>query len=398
MVAKAKPHVFLSYVREDAERVARLAADLEARGIETWLDRHQIKPGQQWQKAIEDAIRSGAFFIACFSQAYASRTRSYVNEELLLAIAEVRLRPEEASWFIPIRLDDCKIPDRKIGPELSIRSFQSLDMFPDWARSVDRLVEAIGPSPRPDLFAPLSVFREIDAPWCPELVVIPPGKFMMGSPRHEENRGDDEGPQHEVRITYPFAVGRYPVTFEEYDRFAKLTGREQPNDRNSGRGRRPVINVSWHDAKAYVAWLSQETGQPYRLLSEAEWEYAARSGTATRYSWGDRLSPNQANYAGNFFQIFTGKTTEVGSYPANPWGLYDLHGNVWEWVEDCWNDSYRGAPSDGSPWTTGDCSLRVLRGGSWLNFSGYLRSAIRYRDKSDERDKIFGFRVARTLR
>ncbi len=147
MVAKAKPHVFLSHVREDAERVERLAADLEARGIGTWIDRHQIKPGQRWQKAIEEAIRSGSFFVACFSKAYATRTRSYMNEELLIAIEEVRLRPGKAAWFIPIRLDDCEIPDRRIGPELSIRSFQWLDMFRDWAKSVDRLVEAIGPVP-----------------------------------------------------------------------------------------------------------------------------------------------------------------------------------------------------------------------------------------------------------
>jgi hypothetical protein len=164
MAAKQKPHVFLSYVREDAERVERLAADLEARGIGTWLDRDKIQPGQRWQKAIEDAIRSGAFFVACFSQAYAARTRTHMNEELLIAIAEVRLRPAETSWFIPIRLDECEIPDRRIGPELTIRSFQWLDMFPDWARSVDSLVEAIGPFPRPELLAPSSERRKVFHP------------------------------------------------------------------------------------------------------------------------------------------------------------------------------------------------------------------------------------------
>jgi TIR domain len=130
MAAKAKPHVFLSHVREDAERVQRLADDLEARGIGTWVDRHKIKPGERWEKAIEDAIRSGAFFVACFSQAYAARTRSYVNKELAIAIEEVQLRPETASWFIPIRLDDCEIPDRQIGPALSIRSYQWLGHVP----------------------------------------------------------------------------------------------------------------------------------------------------------------------------------------------------------------------------------------------------------------------------
>jgi hypothetical protein len=153
MGAAPKPQVFLSYVREDAERVERLAADLEARGIGTWLDRHRIKPGERWQKVIEDGIRSGAFFVACFSRTYAARTRSYMNEELLLAIEEVRLRPEEATWFIPIRLDECEIPDRRIGPELSLRSFQWLDMFPDWERSVERLTEAIKHPQYPTIFA-----------------------------------------------------------------------------------------------------------------------------------------------------------------------------------------------------------------------------------------------------
>jgi formylglycine-generating enzyme required for sulfatase activity len=410
MVAKPKPHVFLSHVREDAERIERLAAALEARGVATWIDRHQIKPGQRWQKAIEEAIRSGAFFVACFSQAYAARTRSYVNKELLIAIEEVQLRPEEASWFIPIRLDECEIPDRRIGPELSIRSFQWLDMFPDWAKSVSRLIEVIGTSPRPELLAPLSVFRDIDAPWCPELVVIPPGTFIMGSTRAQRRwtiglgmRGVFlEMPQHRVNIEAPFAVGRYPVTFDEYDHFATATPRPsrsgatifraQLNDEGSGRGRQPAINVSWDDGQDYVAWLSQETGKPYRLLSEAEWEYACRAGTTTLFSWGDDITNADANcYA------IVGKTTEVGSYPPNPWGVYDMHGNVWEWVEDCLNQSYTGAPTDGRAWIRGDCGNRGVRGGSWRDNPAYLRSAYRgFRDPAN-RINTMGFRVARAL-
>ena len=391
----------------NAERVERLAAELEARGVGTWLDRHQIKPGERWQKAIEDAIRSGAFFVACFSQAYAGRTRTHMNEELLLAIAEVRLRPEEASWFIPIRLDECEVPDRRIGPGLGIRSFQWLDMFPDWAKSVDRLAEAMGP-PRPELLAPLSVFREIDASWCPELVVIPPGTFMIGSTETERRwaiqqgakRGwvDWEKPQHEVRIGHRFAVGRYLVTFEEYDRFVTETFRERrPDDRGWGRGRRPVINVSWYDARAYVAWLSQETGQPYRLLSEAEWEYAARAGSTTRYSWGDDPpTPEQANFS--FESRGNAKTSEVGTFPPNSWGLYDMHRNVHEWVEDCWNESCEGAAPDGSAWTSGDCSRRVLRGCFWVAYPEGFRLAERIYNPSVTRLNYIGFRVARTLR
>ena len=155
-------------------------------------------------------------------------------------------------------------------------------------------------------------------------------------------------------------------------------------------GRRPVILVSWKDAQAYVAWLSEQTGQPYRLLSEAEWEYACRAGTTTRYSWGDDPpTPEQANFD---------ETTKVGSCPANSWGLYDMHGNVWEWVEDCWNEGYEGAPNDGSAWTGGDCNRRVLRGGSWVNAPGALRSASRERYFPVVQVSDVGFRVARTLR
>jgi formylglycine-generating enzyme required for sulfatase activity len=234
-----------------------------------------------------------------------------------------------------------------------------------------------------------TVFRDInDEPWCPELVVISPGTFMMGY---------EESGQHEVRIDHRFAVGRYPVTFEEYDFFHTKKGRGLPNDQDWGRGRRPVIDVSWEDAKAYVAWLTKKTDQPYRLLSEAEWEYAARAGTATRYWWGDDPpTPEQANFGNN-----VGKTREVGSYPANPWGLHDMNGNVWEWVEDCWHESYEGAPSDGSAWLEkdgGDCSRRVLRGGSWDLRPEGLRSAGRFWYDTGGRFDFVGFRVARTLR
>jgi formylglycine-generating enzyme required for sulfatase activity len=187
------------------------------------------------------------------------------------------------------------------------------------------------------------------------------------------------------------------VTFEEYDHFVEVMGREKPDDESWGRGRRPVINVSWNDAKAYVAWLKQASGKHYRLLSEAEWEYACRAGTTTRYAWGDDPpTPEQANFGRK-----VGKTTEVGIYPANPWGLYDMHGNVWEWVEDCWHDSYGGAPNDGSAWLEedgGDCGSRILRGGSWGNGPGVLRSANRDSVGPDDRGLIVGFRIARTLR
>ena len=219
----------------------------------------------------------------------------------------------------------------------------------------------------------------------------------MGSPASEEDRFDAEGPQRWVRVER-FALGRYEVTFEEYERFVRAAGRGRPDDGGWGRGRRPVINVSWADATAYAAWLSAETGLRYRLPSEAEWEYAARAGTETRYSWGNAIGRNRANCWDCGSRWDGEQTAPVGSFAANTWGLHDLHGNVTEWVEDCWHDSYRGAPADGRAWTTGgSCSRRVSRGGSWRDGPRYLRAANRYRDSAGDRHVSLGFRVARTL-
>ena len=213
---------------------------------------------------------------------------------------------------------------------------------------------------------PGKVFR--DCPECPEMVVVPAGSFTMGSPSSEKGRYDGEGPQHRVTIPEPFAVGKYEVTFAEWDACVAAGGcyGHRLYDPGWGRGQRPVIVVSWEDAKAYVGWLSRKTGERYRLLSEAEWEYAARAGTRTRYHWGHSIGRNQANCDGCGSRWDDEKTAPVGSFPANGFGLHDVHGNVWEWVEDCWHGSYAGAPTDGRAWATGgDCERRVLRGGSW---------------------------------
>jgi formylglycine-generating enzyme required for sulfatase activity len=237
---------------------------------------------------------------------------------------------------------------------------------------------------------PGRVFR--DCPECPEMVAVPAGAFMMGSPESEVGRKEDEGPQHRVTIAKPFAVGKFEVTFAEWDACVADGGcKHRPGDRGWGRGRRPVIDVSWHDAKEYVAWLSRRTGKTYRLLSEAEWEYAARAGTTTRYAFGDTISESQAQY-------YADRPVEAGSFPANGFGLHDMHGNVWEWVEDTWHHGYQDAPGDGSVWQGGVVSFRVLRGGSWDSFPDFLRSAYRFKGAPpDDRSEIGGFRVARTL-
>ena len=223
-------------------------------------------------------------------------------------------------------------------------------------------------------------------PDCPEMVVIPAGSFMMGSPVSEPERAKDEA-QVRVTIAVPFAVGKYAVTFDEWDSCAADGGCSgyKPSDQGWGRGKRPVINVNWDDARAYAAWLSRKTGKTYRLLSEAEREYVTRAGTMTPFWWGSSITTKQANYEGKYTYAGGAKgeyrlrTVPVDSFAPNPWGLYNVHGNVSEWTEDCWNDSNIGNPGDGRPRTTGDCSRRVVRGGAWYSFPQFLRSAYRGR-------------------
>ena len=243
------------------------------------------------------------------------------------------------------------------------------------------------------------VFR--DCKDCPEMVVVPAGSFMMGSPPNDNWRMKHDIPRHLVTIAAPFAVGRYEITFDEWDACVAAggCGNYRPSDQGWGRGRRPVIHVSWHDAKAYTDWLSRKTGESYRLLSEAEWEYAARAGTTTRYSWGDKLGRNRANCKDCRSRRYNGQTAPVGSFPANRFGLHDVHGNVYEWVEDCVHESYRGAPSNGSAWISGgECSMRIMRGGAW--YAPYFTVLSFQRNWSKSGTRISdgrGFRVARTL-
>ena len=308
------------------------------------------------------------------------------------AVIAARLQQETAFW------DSVKSSTDAADFDLYLRAYPN-GRFALLARH--RRAELTDP---PIRFRAGEAFRDCDG--CPEMVVIPAGDFTMGSLASEEGRQDREGPQHPVTVR-SFALGATEVTFDEWAACVRGggCGEYRPDDKGWGRGARPVIFVSWEDARAYVRWLSRETDESYRLPSEAEWEYAARARADPRtpFHTGATISIDQANYAGNYVYgsgrrgTYRQRTTPVRTFAPNAFGLHDVHGNVWEWTEDCWHENYRGAPADGSPWLGGDCGRRVLRGGSWTYNPRYLRSAARSRDTPVHRHRNAGFRVARTL-
>ena len=240
---------------------------------------------------------------------------------------------------------------------------------------------------------PRTVFKDCEEV-CPELVVVAAGSFTMGSPAEEAGRHQGEGPRHPVAFRSAFAIGRYEVTFAEYDACVSDGGCvHRPNDQGWGRGRRPVVDVSWNDAQAYVAWLSEKTGHRYQLPSEAEWEYAARAGTSTPWHTGRAILTDDANILNAF-----GKTVAVGAYPPNAFGLHDVHGNVNEWTLDCVDTGYVGVPNDGAAAASGNCAAqRIVRGGSFASEPVEVRSAKRYAASQNSRGPRVGFRVVRAL-
>ena len=243
---------------------------------------------------------------------------------------------------------------------------------------------------------PLNAFDAFrDCERCPVMVALPPGQFVMGT----DGPHPAERPPHTVVINYPFAIGRFEVTFDDWAACVDEGGcAAMPDDHKWGEGIRPVINITFDEAEGYAKWLSRMTGAVYRLASEAEWEYAARGGTTTEFFWGDEVGVNLANCRdceSAWSKIGSGPT---GSFAPNPFGLYDMSGNVWEWVQDCWNKDYTGAPADGSAWLSGDCKQRGIRGGSWYYFSKNARSAWRFKNDSRVRSYGIGFRVVREFK
>jgi formylglycine-generating enzyme required for sulfatase activity len=279
-------------------------------------------------------------------------------------------------------------------------------------RATKTQVAALPVTPKPGASVPItsgpleheigSTFSDCDG--CPDMVAAPAGRFLMGAAKSEKGHQAAEEPQHAVTVASPLAISKFEITFDDFEACALEGGcnNYRPQDGGWGRGRRPVIYVSHDDAKAYVDWLRQKTGKPYRLMSEAEWEYAARGGTSTPFAGGEKLAPTQANFDASSATTnrkpgsYEGKTVEVGSFPPNPYGLHDMEGNVFEWVEDCWNPTHAGAPADASP-RGGDCKRRVAKGGAWYYEAEFARPSARLSFPKGSRLNVVGFRVARPL-
>jgi len=248
---------------------------------------------------------------------------------------------------------------------------------------------------------PGTVFR--DCPQCPELIVVPAGIFVMGSNKTRKT----EKPAHRVNFKRPFAIGRFEVTFDQWLACVAEKGcRHRPHDHNWGRKSRPVINITWDQAKNYLKWLSRKTGQTYRLPSEAEWEYVHRAGTRSKFWWGDETGSKMANCrdceskqccSAKDHSCCSHETKPVGTFGANPFGVFDTAGNAFEWVEDCWNADHRGAPSDGTARKTGNCRFRVIRGRSFYYFSKVSQGTYRAKNPPGVKSYWLGFRVLREL-
>ena len=371
----------------------------------------------------EDAKTAQTFFETAYD--YAKKGNFAVAVEMYRKGLQYAPKGQDGHFFLADALEQMGEHEKEAIAEYTI----ARDLNPTSERGVMAAAKILALQRMPAVPPQQREFRDCDT--CPDMVVIPSGTVLMGSPANESGRFDGEGLVHAVTIARPLAVGKYAVTRGQFRRFVEETARilgsclkwdgkefkaspkwtwnnvwfEQDDTH-------PVVCVNWEDARAYAEWLSRKTGKNYRLPSEAEWEYAARGGTATSRYWGEDSSQacayaNVADLDGkqrqpewaDVHQCHDGwvGTTPVGRYRPNAFGLYDMLGNAWQWTDDCWNNNYSGAPTDARAWAIGDCSLRVVRGGGWDSGPRFVRSAFRYGSAAEYRVNDVGFRLARTL-
>jgi formylglycine-generating enzyme required for sulfatase activity len=397
--------IFISYRRDDDPAAARGIYDGVSAHFgkaNVYFDLSSLQAGLDFREQIDEMVALCNVMLVVIGDDWLQLDdsgRSRLENEDDLVRLEVSSALKRDIPVIPVLVGNATIPAKESVPEdlkplvyrQAIEANAISKVYEAQIHNLITNIEAVDPTAT---YIAGQIFKDCEE--CPEMVVILAGSFVMGG------SNPNEQPQHRVSVP-SFAMGRYAVTFDEYCAFARSTGKKFPEDKAKGRGSRPVINVSWDDAQAYVKWLKLHTGKQYRLPSEAEWEYSARAGTKTDYWWGDDINQGGkiwANYDGCGGRWDGKKTHPVGEFPASPFGLYDTAGNVWEWVEDCWHEHYEKAPDDGSAWLEadgGECARRVIRGGSWFFKPGWLRSAARGNSDRCESNDFIGFRLARDL-
>jgi len=379
--------VFLCHASGDKPAVRELYHRLRGAGFDPWLDEEKLLPGQDWQLEIPQAVRSSDAVVICLSRRAVTKA-GYVQKEIQHALDVADEQPERAIFLIPLRLEECEVPQR-------LRRWQRVDLFHE--RGCERLLSALRARAK-SLGLPTHTFE-------PETVLIPAGEFIMGSdPRKDKDTSDNEQLQHTLYLP-DYYLARTPVTNAQYAVFVQATGYEQPGHWKGGKppaGKEdhPGVYVSWDDAVAYCRWLSEATGRPYRLPSEAEWEKAARGTDGRIYPWGNKWDARRCNGK----EGGKGDTTPIGAYPqgASPYGLLDMAGNVWEWTRSLWGKDWR-KPDFGYPYNPEDGrenpdasrdARRVLRGGAFDNLGRDIRCAYRISNHPHKKGNVIGFRVA----
>jgi formylglycine-generating enzyme required for sulfatase activity len=435
---KSEIQIFLAHASEDKPAVLALYNRLKQAGYKPWLDKKDLIPGQIWRDEIPKAIKASQIFLACLSGKSANK-QGYIQRELRIALDTFGEMLPGTIFFIPMRLEECEIPDLRMSEVgLNLRDIHRLDYweedgFEQLERAITHQFNPEPEEPKQPVIVPeepkqpLSVFNfevvgvnakgeqikkeskqsqyfseDLGNGITLEMVAIPGGTFLMGSPPNEKNSYDDERPQQKVNVP-TFFIGKYPITQAQWQAIAATVKIDIDLETNPSKFKGdelPVESVNWDQAIEFCKRLSRETKREYRLPSEAEWEYACRAGTTTPFYFGETITGELANYDAGYTYAdepkgeYREETTPVGQFPPNAFGLYDMHGNVWEWCADTWHDNYDRAPRDGSVWIkNGDDNCSPLRGGSWFSDPYDCRSASRNHYYRRDDFNGFGFRV-----